>query len=203
MEVTIKQIEEIVSVLTEDQQQLLKDTIIHGSWGDDENEFINEKGEIETFNMMAYCTNDAKEAGNFSGRRISAMFRSIYKKLCPENHNQIGRYISHCNDWWGDGSGDMLFIRSEYVAAFETWARESNQIKHFINKWYTYKVNGNCLIIKVTGYDDSNKVYLGGHFTGEKTVIFPTGLSLYEKWACNKSSFISGIEDGTIREFIF
>lgn len=76
--------------------------------------------------MMGYCTNDAKKAGNFSGRKVSAMFRSIYKKLCPEFHYQIGRYISHCNDWWGDGSGDMLFIRSEYVDAFEEWARGLN-----------------------------------------------------------------------------
>lgn len=30
MEITVKQVEDIVSVLTEDQQQLLKDTIIHG-----------------------------------------------------------------------------------------------------------------------------------------------------------------------------
>ena len=85
---------------------------------------LDENGNIETVAMYGYCTNDAKEAGHFSGRKISAMFRSIYKKLCPENHNQTGRYISHCNDWWGDGSGDMLFIRTGYYRAFEEWARQ-------------------------------------------------------------------------------
>ena len=120
----MKTVEDIVSVLTDEQKQLLKDTIIHGCWGDADYEFLDEKGEIETAHMYGYCTNDAKLAGNFSGRRVSAMFRSMYKKLCPVHYNQIGRVISHCNDWWGDGSGDMLFIRSEWVDRFELWARE-------------------------------------------------------------------------------
>ena len=34
----------------------------------------------------------------------------------------MGRFISHCNDWWGDGSGDMLFIREGYHSVFEEWA---------------------------------------------------------------------------------
>lgn len=123
MEAMIKQVEEIVSLLTDEEKQLLKDTIRYGSWGDSDNEFLTENGEIETVPMYGYCTNDAKLAGNFSGRKVSVMFRSMYKKLCPYHHNQIGRAISHCHDWWGDGTGDMLFIRSEYVDAFEKWAR--------------------------------------------------------------------------------
>ena len=124
MKATIKQVEEIVSVLTAEQQQLLKDTINHGCWGDAEYEFLDENGEAETVGMVGYCTNEAKLAGNFTGRKISAMFRAIYKKLCTEHHNQIGRFISHCRDWWGDGSGDMLFIRSGYWQTFEEWARQ-------------------------------------------------------------------------------
>lgn len=123
MKATIEQVKEIVSVLTEEQQQLLKDTIRHGEWGDVEYTFLDENGNVEEDSMIGFCTNDAKLAGNFSGRKVSAMFRSIYKKLCPYNHNQIGRYISHCRDWWGDGSGDMLFIRHGYYDAFEKWAR--------------------------------------------------------------------------------
>ena len=72
--------------------------------------------------MYAYCTNDARKGGHFSGRKISALFKSMYSKLCANNHNGIGRYISHCHDWLGDGSGDMLFIRNEYSRAFEEWA---------------------------------------------------------------------------------
>ena len=117
------EINDIVKELTEEQKQLLKDTIRYGSWGDSEYEFLDENGEVETAGMIGYCTNDAKLAGNFSGRKISAMFKGIYMKLCPRYYNRIGRYISHCHDWWGDGSGDMLFIRSECVDEFEKWAR--------------------------------------------------------------------------------
>lgn len=123
MKPTVKHIEEIVSVLTEEEKLLLKDTIKHGEWGDSETCFLDENGNIEDSDTIGFCTNDAKLGGNFSGRKISVMFRSLYKKLCPANHNQIGRHISHCSDWWGDGSGDMLFIRSEYYNAFQGWAK--------------------------------------------------------------------------------
>jgi hypothetical protein len=123
MKANIQQIQEIVSVLSNDEQQLLKDTINEGKWGDSDWEFLDENGKIETVSMYGYCTNDAHLAGHFKGRIVSTMFKSIYKKLCPEHNNQIGRYISHCNDWWGDGSGDMLFIRSSHYEAFEEWAK--------------------------------------------------------------------------------
>ena len=55
------------------------------------------------------------------------MFRSIYKKLCTTNRNTIGAQLSHCNDWWGDGSGDMLFVRSAWNKAWMEWAKEPIQ----------------------------------------------------------------------------
>lgn len=119
-------VKQIVSVLTDDEKQLLKDTINYGSWGDGDMEFLDDNGNIETDGMMGYCTNDAKLGGHFKGCVVSTMFRSIYKKLCKGEHNKVGRYISHCNDWWCDGSGDMLFIRYAYSDAFEEWAKEKN-----------------------------------------------------------------------------
>lgn len=113
-------IKTIESQLTVDQQQLLKDTINYGCWGDCDQDFLNANGERETVSAMGYCTNDAKEATHFKGRTVSSMFRAIYKKLCP---NGIGQYLSHCTDWWGDGSGDMLFIRSTDCEEVEAWAR--------------------------------------------------------------------------------
>lgn len=123
MEATIQQVEQIVSVLTADEKQLIKDTINEGGWGDSDWEFLDESGNVETVAMYGYCTNDAHLAGHFKGRVVATMFKSIYKKLCPACNNQVGRYISHCNDWWGDGSGDMLFIRTGYYRTFEEWAR--------------------------------------------------------------------------------
>lgn len=123
---TIEDILEATKTLTQDEQQLLKDAIKYGSWGNGEYEFLavpDQLDEYETVGMYGYCTNDAKSGGHFEGRKISAMFRSIYRKLCPSHNNKIGYIISHCRDWWGDGSGDMLFIREEYVDAFEEWSK--------------------------------------------------------------------------------
>lgn len=120
----MKEINVILEKLTKDEKQLLKDTIVYGLWGDTEEEFLNDKGEVETDSCYGYCTNDAVHGKHFSGRKISGLFSSMYKKLCP---NGVGEIISNCNDWWGDNSGDMLFIRIDYVKAFENWAKEKDK----------------------------------------------------------------------------
>lgn len=121
---TIEDVLNVVSVLTDEQKQVLKDSINYGSWGSADYEFIDVSGNVETVGMYGYCTNEAKNGGHFEGRKISGLFRGIYSRLCSnEHHHQIGRVLSHCRDWWGDGSGDMLFIREEYVDAFEEWAK--------------------------------------------------------------------------------
>lgn len=127
MKATIETIREIVKVLTADEQQLLKDTFLYGGWGDTDYEFLDENGKTETVGAWGYCTNDAREGGHFAGRVVATMFRSIYKKLCTANRNQIGAHLSHCNDWWGDGSGDMLFVRSAWDKAWMEWAKEPIQ----------------------------------------------------------------------------
>lgn len=127
MKATIETIREIVKVLTADEQQLLKDTFLYGGWGDTDFEFLDEEGKAETVDAWGYCTNDAKRGGHFSGRRVSAMFRSIYRKLCAADYNTIGAQLSHCSDWWGDGSGDMLFVRWAWNEAWMEWAKEPIQ----------------------------------------------------------------------------
>ena len=123
MKATVETVREIVKVLTREEQQLLKDTFLFGGWGDTDYEFLNEEGKIETVAAWGYCTNDAHEGGHFAGRVVSTMFRSIYKKLCTANRHQIGTHLSHCNDWWGDGSGDMLLVRSAWNKAWMEWAK--------------------------------------------------------------------------------
>lgn len=128
MKATIETIREIVKVLTADEQQLLKDTIKHGYWGDASAAFVDEKlGDIITIAAEIYITNDAKKGGHFSGRRVSAMFRSIYKKMCSACDNQAGIHLSHCSDWWADGSGDVLMLRADENAAWRKWAKEPIQ----------------------------------------------------------------------------
>ena len=123
MTATIQQIEVVVSVLTPEEKQLLKDTITSGFWGDTYQVFLDKQGNIETVDCYGYRTNGASRAGNFKGHIVFSMFRSIYKKLCPKYRNQIGHVLSHCRDWWRDGRGSLLFIRREYCDAFEDWAR--------------------------------------------------------------------------------
>ena len=113
IKISVEQVKEVVAVLTDEERQLLKDTINYGCWGDGEERFLkspNVMGDYEEVGMMGYCTNDAVSGGHFKGRVIATMFRSIYNKLCQDK-GRIGHIISHCSDWWGDGSGDMLFIR--------------------------------------------------------------------------------------------
>lgn len=127
MKATIETIREIVKVLTPEEQQLLKDTFLYGGWGDTDYEFLDEDGKTETVGAWGYCTNDAREGGHFAGRVVSTMFRSIYRKLCAANRNTTGAQLSHRNDWWGDGSGDMLFVRSAWNKAWMEWAKEPIQ----------------------------------------------------------------------------
>lgn len=55
------------------------------------------------------------------------MFRSIYKKMCSACDNQAGIHLSHCSDWWADGSGDVLMLRADENAAWRKWAKEPIQ----------------------------------------------------------------------------
>ena len=115
-------VNEYLAQLTDEQKQLLKDTINFGFWGSADMEFVEGKTEIKTLGSYGYCTNDAKKAGHFSGRKISAMFRSIYRKLSIID--RMGEFLTHCSDWWGKGTGDMIFIKIDFVEAFENWAKE-------------------------------------------------------------------------------
>lgn len=119
---TTKDVEKLLVKLTDEQKQLLKDTINFGFWGNADMEFVEDKTEIKTLGSNGYCTNEAKKAGHFSGRKISAMFRSIYRKLSIIGG--MGEFLTHCSDWWGKGTGDMIFIRIDFVEAFEGWAKE-------------------------------------------------------------------------------
>lgn len=119
-------IKEFTEQLTNDELQLVKDTIKYGSWGDCAMEFLDGRGNPETVAAWGYCTNDAHRAGNFKGRRVTTMFQSIYRKLCPEKG--MGRQMTQIHDWWEDGSGDMLFLRDEFAEEFEKWANGTEQV---------------------------------------------------------------------------
>ena len=86
---------------TPEEIQAVRDAWNHGLWGDTEGVFADEN----EFGVGA-CTNDIKLAGNFKGREVTNICRKIANRIRKQGLD----WISHFNDWWGDGSGDMLFI---------------------------------------------------------------------------------------------
>lgn len=117
METSVNKFNLEINKLNDEQKQVLKDTINFGYWGNCDFEFKNEKGEWETVGCNGYVTNEAKKANHFQGRKISGLFSSIYRKLID------GGLLNHASNWWGDGSGDVLFIRESYVSLFKNWAK--------------------------------------------------------------------------------
>lgn len=142
---TIAEVETLLASLSADEKQLLKDTINKGFWGDTDITFIEQSGGFIARGACGYCTNDARLAGNFKGRIVSQMFRSIYRKLCP--NKGVGLFLTQINDYWCDGSGDMLFIRTGYWQAFEDWAKSEKiltpeQVSVMSTQFYAHFCNG-------------------------------------------------------------
>lgn len=115
---------EITANLTEEQKQLLADTIIHGSWGDCEETFDD-----ETVYVYGYVTDDAYRGNHFERRSLSNRFRSLFKALGLKGNRYSKRNAEMVwyYDWWGDGTGSILLIRTELTDDFEKWAREYNK----------------------------------------------------------------------------
>ena len=114
---------EILENLTNDQKQLLADTINYGSWGDCQEYF---PGEEKAVWIYGYITDCAYKGGHFERRSLSNRFRSLFKALhlegnkwCKSNSEMIWRY-----NWWGDGTGSVLFIREEMTDEIENWAAQ-------------------------------------------------------------------------------
>ena len=96
--------EQLATIFSEKQIQLLKDTWRYGAWGDTEINFGNEDNEWG----LGACTNDAKNGKNFTGRQISGIMSGIAKKI-NSTHTDL---IASFPDWWGDGTGDMVFFNT-------------------------------------------------------------------------------------------
>lgn len=103
--------EKLSTVFTEKQINLLKDAWRYGSWGDAE---VNFNGE-EVWGLGA-CTNDAKNGKRFNGRQVSGIMSGIAKRIRETGTNMI----KSCPDWWGDGTGDMVFFNTAVLCADAT-----------------------------------------------------------------------------------
>ena len=95
----------LATIFTEKQIQVLKDSWRYGSWGDAEVNFSKDKDEWG----LGACTNDAKHGGHFTGRQISGIMSGISKKIDATHTDMVVNFP----DWWGDGTGDMVFFNIE------------------------------------------------------------------------------------------
>lgn len=106
---------ELFNVFNPIQVRAIKDAIIHGAWGGTDMEFYG-CSDIpdQTHRAFGYCTNDIYRGGSFKNRRsISGVISGISKMI---KEYKLG-FIITCSDWWGDGTGDMLFINLDAVEA--------------------------------------------------------------------------------------
>ena len=93
--------EKLSLVFTDKQIQAMKDAWNFGAWGDAE---VNFQG-VDEFGLGA-CTNDIKNGNHFNGRQIAGIMSGISKRINKSKTNLVACF----HDWWGDGSGDMIFF---------------------------------------------------------------------------------------------
>ena len=121
--------ENLSTIFTAKQIQVLKDAWRYGAWGDAQVNFREDKDRIG----FGACTNDAKDGGHFTGRQISGIMSGISKKITETNTNMVASFP----DWWGDGSGDMVFFNVDVLCSdltedgkewemMDEWARSND-----------------------------------------------------------------------------
>lgn len=115
----MRTLEEILKPLTEEQKQLLADTINYGGWGDCDDIF-----EGKACRVYGYITDEAYRGNHFERRTLSNKFRSLFKALglVGDKKSKSNNEMSWIYDWWEDGSGSILLIREELCGEFEKWA---------------------------------------------------------------------------------
>ena len=120
----MKTLEQILANLSDEQKQLLADTINFGSWGDSEVRFAD--GDDYGY---GYVTDDAHKGNHFVRRELSRRFQYLFKALHLEGsrYAKMNTEMAWFYDWWNDGSGSILFIRTGLYEDFETWARAYNK----------------------------------------------------------------------------
>lgn len=93
----------ISQYFNERQQQAFKDVILYGGWGDATVGFSD--GDAMGY---GFITNDTSEGGHFKGREVTQVWSEISRII---KKTDAGQFLAHRNDYWGDGSGDVIFIR--------------------------------------------------------------------------------------------
>ncbi len=103
-------IQDSFAMFNESQTEAIKLIIRKGFWGDCDQDFADEKN----YYAHGYFTNMNK------GKEWSGKLSGISKTLKSSGTNLISMW----SDWWGDGSGDMIFFNMELIdeKELENWA---------------------------------------------------------------------------------
>lgn len=100
---TVEEVDKMMKqYFNEPEIRVIKDTIIHGSWGDADMSFPDGKTEF----VYAYITNRAHNGGNFTGREVTQLFNRIHRKIYKKG-NEIP-FMMHERNWWGAGTGSII-----------------------------------------------------------------------------------------------
>lgn len=121
----MRTIEQILLNLSDEQKQLLADTIVHGAWGDTDAIF---EGEQEEVRVYGYITDLAYKGKHFERKTLSNRFKGLFKALGlkGDKKSKSCDMMQWIYDWWEDGSGSILLIREDITDSLEKWATEYN-----------------------------------------------------------------------------
>lgn len=106
-------------VFNEKQLEVIKDIAKFDPWGDTDMEFNSDKCSY----AYGFFTN--KVPSKYKGKEFSGICSGISKTI-KSTGNQA---ITICNDYWGDGSGDMMFFNFDLLGITDVnelikWATE-------------------------------------------------------------------------------
>lgn len=114
----MKTFQQTIETLTTEQKQLLATTLINCECGSCDFELKDDDGNWECHPCVYFNTKGVSELTTFTPRKVSAMFRTIYKKI-----EGNGSPINHFNNWLEDGTMNALFVGDAVYNEAIEWAK--------------------------------------------------------------------------------
>lgn len=155
-----KELKDLLSKLTKEEEQVLKRTILKGNFGSDICRFRNSLGDMpkKETRCWVYMTNyQNPSARRFYYKKTGEIFKSIRAKLCPLDDN--GHFFVYQKELWGENTSDVICVPEDIHIALEQWADDG------IDKAGHYPINGKDLCIDELVkdlFDDGQYVWNNG-----------------------------------------
>lgn len=111
-------INDILSVLEEDEKRFLKDVINTGAFCTSNVTFLDKHNNIVSNKGYGY---HVASATLYNSDSLHLMSSLLYKKLCNSDDNHKGELITHEDRWLCDSPGDILFVNDKYHEDLKKW----------------------------------------------------------------------------------